>query len=241
MATTFTWDGTSNAWASDHWGRSGVAPKWPGDSGSTTGDTVICNLSGAQSPPTAGPASALTVLYASMSGFTTAAWTNLTVTMKLMLGISNSASSPLSYTGKVGSSCTVCGGIGSGSNLITVYGLPFADIVPFFTQDFAFGASFSLDGIISSAGGNYVLPPSAAVSSTQTYGVSNGTTGGLAAAHIMDATYGTLSASSVLSTAGGNYYAPAAASVVSTATFGVGNTTRGTAAAANRRLQFVKG
>ena len=58
MATAFVWDNTSNAWASDHWGRSGVDPKWPGDTGSTTADTVeiVC-----ATPPTTYPGVSLTI------------------------------------------------------------------------------------------------------------------------------------------------------------------------------------
>jgi hypothetical protein len=54
----FEWDGTSAAWNSDHWGQGGVAPKWPGDTGSTTADTVSIITA---TPPTSGPASPLTV------------------------------------------------------------------------------------------------------------------------------------------------------------------------------------
>jgi hypothetical protein len=61
MATNFIWDGTSNAWASDHWGRGGVAPKWPGDSGSTADDTVTINTTSGGTAPTSGPASSLSI------------------------------------------------------------------------------------------------------------------------------------------------------------------------------------
>lgn len=58
MATAFVWDNTSNAWASDHWGRSGVDPKWPGDTGSTNDDTVeiVC-----ATPPTNSPGGSVTI------------------------------------------------------------------------------------------------------------------------------------------------------------------------------------
>ncbi len=59
MATAFVWDGTSNVWASDHWGRGGVSPKWPGDTSSTTSDTVSITTATA---PTNGAASSLTIL-----------------------------------------------------------------------------------------------------------------------------------------------------------------------------------
>ena len=56
--TTFTWDGAEDIWESDHWGRASVAPKWPGDSGSTENDEVY--LAGGMAPTT-GPAASLTV------------------------------------------------------------------------------------------------------------------------------------------------------------------------------------
>ena len=60
MSITFTWDGTNNAWASDHWGRSGVAPKWPGDTG--TGTDSLVNIPTGQPPNTAAPAFTCTAI-----------------------------------------------------------------------------------------------------------------------------------------------------------------------------------
>ncbi len=74
------------------------------------------------------------------------------------------------------------------------------------------GTTYSYGGTNNKTGA-YVLPNNAGVSSLVTYGVSGGTTGGLASSKIMDATYGALSVSSVLSTAGGTYQAVAAANV----------------------------
>jgi hypothetical protein len=56
--THFEYDGSNAAWNSDHWGQGGVAPKWPGDTGSSTADTVSIITA---TPPTSGPGSALTV------------------------------------------------------------------------------------------------------------------------------------------------------------------------------------
>ena len=74
------------------------------------------------------------------------------------------------------------------------------------------GTTYSYGGTNNKTGA-YVLPNNAGVSSLVTYGVSGGTTGGLASSKIMDATYGTLAVSSVLSSAGGTYQAVAAANV----------------------------
>ena len=74
------------------------------------------------------------------------------------------------------------------------------------------GTTYSYGGTNNKTGA-YVLPNNAGVSSLVTYGISGGTTGGLASSKIMDATYGTLAAGSVLSSAGGTYQAVAAANV----------------------------
>ena len=56
------------------------------------------------------------------------------------------------------------------------------------------GTTYSYGGTNNKTGA-YVLPNNAGVSSLVTYGVSGGTTGGLASSKIMDATYGTLAVS----------------------------------------------
>ena len=106
----FTWDGSSNAWNTNHWGRGGVAPQYPGDTGDGLGlSTVIINLVSYQAPPTSGPAAAYSCKYMSINGFTSAAClnSNLTVTAALYLGISNSDTVGILYTGKLGPNCAV--------------------------------------------------------------------------------------------------------------------------------------
>ena len=56
--TAFVWDNTSNVWNSDHWGRGGTAPVFPGDLGSSAADTI--SIPG-YAPPASGPAEPLTV------------------------------------------------------------------------------------------------------------------------------------------------------------------------------------
>ena len=64
-AIEFLWDGTANVWASDHWGREGVFPKWPGEVNGTdtyTNDPVALG-SAAGVFPTGGPAASTTVAW----------------------------------------------------------------------------------------------------------------------------------------------------------------------------------
>jgi hypothetical protein len=77
MATAFVWDGTSTTWNTNHWGRAGVSPQFPGDTGSTTSDTILIATGTA---PTNGPGSALTAASIIISVAEANGYANLTVT-----------------------------------------------------------------------------------------------------------------------------------------------------------------
>jgi hypothetical protein len=97
MATTFVWDGTANSWFSDHWGRAGVAPKWPGDTGSTVDDSVTITTALA---PTDGPGeeAPLTIGHYLCAGNGFGSTDYLTVTRSLELGTLGGADAPF-WTG----------------------------------------------------------------------------------------------------------------------------------------------
>ena len=87
MSITFTWDGTNNAWASDHWGRSGVAPKWPGDTGTGTNSTV--SIPTGRPPNTAAPTLTCQSYYQTVGVVGSSLDTqtaNITVTANLTMG-----------------------------------------------------------------------------------------------------------------------------------------------------------
>jgi hypothetical protein len=76
--------------------------------------------------------------------------------------------------------------------------------------------------------GTWAAPTNGGVSATLTYGVAGAITGGLAAAKIMDVTYGTLAAGSVLSAAGGTYHVTGVAEVLDSVSFGAASAQTGT-------------
>jgi len=78
--TTFTWADASAAWATDNWGRAGVAPTYPGDAGSDAADEIYLAGTGA---PTDGPAGSLTVAVFDTSGCTAGA---IATTANLVIG-----------------------------------------------------------------------------------------------------------------------------------------------------------
>jgi hypothetical protein len=93
MATTFSWDNTSNAWTSNHWGRGG-APLYPGDTGSTVADVVVIDCA---TPPTNGPAGALTIgeyLCRGNNYGQSGETANLTITTLLELGTLGGSDAP---------------------------------------------------------------------------------------------------------------------------------------------------
>ena len=122
---------------------------------------------------------------------------------------------------------------GSNSRIITALGTGYCGDTDPGVNNVISGHNYWAGGASKTA--TYALPNNAAVSSRVTYGVSGGTTGGLASSKIMDATYGTLATSSVLSSAGGTLSTsvvltgyggtlvlPAAAKVYSGTQYGVG-------------------
>ncbi len=230
MSTTFTWDGSSNAWNTNHWGRSGVSPQWPGDTGSSTTDTVLVNLTSGQSPPTSGPGAALTIGYLGVSGFNagTAVWNNLTVSQEIALGISNSASQfmqcPMLSSGPLYS--MVRAGIGSNAGFATVKGLLFSDILSSTTEGAAFGGTATsppANSVLTTAGGNYVAPMNSQLVQGQSCGVS----GSIAGTQYVPAAANVLSGVSTGTTTG-QFVAPAAAQMVQGQSCGISGSIAGT-------------
>ena len=79
----------------------------------------------------------------------------------------------------------------------------------------------SLDNLLVAGAGNYVVPVQAGYSALAAgYGAGGATAGTLAAAKIMDGTYGTLSLDNVLVAGGGHYVEPVAAQVWNAASGG---------------------
>ena len=56
------------SWNSDHWGRGGVSPVYPGDTGSDTSDTVTIDMTLSGDPPTGGPVAYLAVASVRLPG-----------------------------------------------------------------------------------------------------------------------------------------------------------------------------
>ncbi len=93
MGTAFVWDGVgANDWDTDHWGRGGVAPVYPGDAGSDPSDTIEIN--GTSAEPATQPG-VLTVASYKCYGGSFDCGANLTVTDTLEMGTAAGADAPV--------------------------------------------------------------------------------------------------------------------------------------------------
>jgi hypothetical protein len=104
MATAFVWDGAgANNWDTDHWGRGGVAPTYPGDAGSAVGDTI--EVDGSVNDPATAPG-VLTVAEYTCYGGTFDCGSNLTVTDALTMGTDGGSDAPI-FSGTASAGCIV--------------------------------------------------------------------------------------------------------------------------------------
>ena len=148
MSTTFTWDGTSNFWNSNHWGRGGVSPQWPGDTGSTTSDAIVCTTS---TIPTSGPNAAITVGSVTLGGFSgnfpANEGSNLTVSSTGTLTVGNSGTGAMYsvFAGVVTAGCLVRGASINSSSIMT-----------------SAGGTLSLNNVLTAAMGNFTPPTACA-------------------------------------------------------------------------------
>ncbi len=208
MSTTFTWTGTSASnWNTNNWGRGGVAPVFPGDTGSTTSDTIICQTS----PPGTGPASGLTVANIVLRNFngnfpaTNAA--NLACSTSLTIGNGNGMGG-ITYVGSV-MGCTI-----SGETINPAY---------INAAGSSFGSLSPLNVLTYAAGGQFVAPTAAQM----VQGQSCGDSGSIAGTQYVPAAANVLSGVNTGTTTG-TFVAPTAAQMVHGQSCGVSGSIAGT-------------
>lgn len=103
--TAFVWDGAgANNWDTDHWGRGGVAPTYPGDAGSAVSDTIV--IDGSVNQPASAPAAPLTVAAYTCFGSAFDCGVNLTVTNTLTLGTAAGVDAPV-FSGNAAAATTI--------------------------------------------------------------------------------------------------------------------------------------